>query len=158
MVIRVIAVGKLKEKYWQEACNEYLKRLSKYSKVIVEEILEEKIPNESTSYIEIAKKAEGERILKKINSNDYVILLEISGQQINSVQLANLLDEIAVKGHSTINLVIGGSYGVSEEVKQRANYKLSFSKLTFPHQMARIMVLEQIYRGFKINNNEKYHK
>lgn len=158
MVIRVIAVGKLKEKYWQDACNEYLKRLTKYSKTVVEEILEEKIPNESTSYIEIAKKAEGERILKKINSNDYVILLEISGQQINSVQLANLLDEIAVKGHSTINLVIGGSYGVSEEVKQRANYKLSFSKLTFPHQMARIMVLEQIYRGFKINNNEKYHK
>ena len=158
MRIKVVCIGKLKEKYWQDACSEYLKRLSKYSKTSVEEVLEEKIPNETASYIEIAKKAEGERILKKVNPNDYVVLLEISGQQINSVQLANLLDDITIKGHSTIVFVIGGSYGVSEEVKKRANYKLSFSKLTFPHQMARIMVLEQIYRSFKINNNEKYHK
>ncbi len=158
MVIKIIAVGKLKENYWQQACGEYLKRLSKYAKMQIEEIGEEKIPDESSSYQEIAKNAEGERILKKIKDDEYVILMEIKGQQMNSLQLANYLDKVISDGNSNIDIIIGGSYGVSESVKKRANYQWSFSQLTFPHQMARIMVLEQIYRAFKINHNEKYHK
>lgn len=157
MVIKVLAVGKIKETFFQEAINEYSKRLSKYTKVEIIEILEEKIPEENASYIEIAKAKEGERILKKINDNEQVILLDLRGEALDSLEFASVIDELKAKG-GTIDFVIGGSYGVSDDVYKRANQVIRFSKLTFPHQLFRVVLLEQIYRSFKILNHEKYHK
>lgn len=157
MVIRIIAVGKIKELYLKEAIDEYSKRLGKYTKLEIEEVLEEKIPNETEAYLEIAKSKEGERILKKIKEGDYIFLLDLRGEAIDSVAFASLLDKAFLKS-ATIDFVIGGSYGVSDEVYKKADKVLSFSKLTFPHQLFRVVLLEQIYRGFKILSNEKYHK
>ena len=158
MIIRVLAVGKLKEEYWRKAVDEYVKRIKGFSDIEIVEINEEKISAENESNIEIAKREEGKRILDKINDKDYVILMDINSKTLDSVELSNKLKDLIDNSNSKIDFVIGGSYGVDENVKNRANFKLSFSKLTFPHQMFRVMLLEQIYRSFTIMNNRKYHK
>ena len=148
-MIKIICVGKIKEQFFKEAINEYLKRLNKYTKI---EIIELNDENNG----DILKK-ESESILKNINDKDYVITLEIEGKEINSLELSKKIDETLII-NSNIVFVIGGSLGLDDKVKERSNYKLSFSKLTFPHQLFRIILLEQIYRSFKIINNESYHK
>ena len=159
MNIKIIAVGKLKEKYLKDAVNEYLKRLSAYAKVDVIEIADEKEPdNASAKDIEIIKNKEGSKILDKIKEREYVILLDVEGKQVSSEDLAGKLAELSLSGDSNLVFVIGGSNGVSEEVRAKADFKLSFSKMTFPHQLMRVILSEQIYRGFKINRGESYHK
>ena len=148
-MIKIICVGKIKEKFYRDATEEYQKRLSKYTKLQIIEVNDE--------IEEIALKKEAVGILKHIKENDYVITLEIEGKEISSLELAKKLDETLMI-NSNITFVIGGSYGLSEEVKKRSDYKLSFSKLTFPHQLFRVILLEQIYRCYKINNKESYHK
>ena len=148
-MIKLICVGKVKENFYKEAIKEYIKRLSKYTKLNVIEIDDE--PN--INGIE----KEGLNILKNINDKDYVIPLEINGNMLTSEELSSKIDNILIN-NSNIDFVIGGSYGLSDKIKQRSNYKLSFSKQTFPHQLFRVMFLEQLYRAFKIKNNETYHK
>ena len=151
-MIKVICVGKLKEKYLVDAIDEYKKRISKYTKLEIIELVDNNIDDEV-----LALKKEKDSILKNINDKDFVITLEIEGKEFSSVEFASFLDNTFIN-NSNIVFIIGGSYGLSEEIKQRSNYKLSFSKLTFPHQLFRVMLLEQIYRCYKLNNNEKYHK
>ena len=143
-MIRIICVGKLKEKYLVDACLEYTKRISKYSKIEIIELKDSNI------------KEEKDNILKYINK-DYIITLEIEGDVIDSNNLAKKIDNIFLN-NSNITFIIGGSDGLHDDIKKISNYKLSFSKLTFPHQLFRVMLLEQIYRSFKILNNETYHK
>ena len=151
-MIKLICVGKIKEKYLNEAIDEYKKRLSKYTKLDIVEL-----PDISYNEIDKVIKEEGKLVLKHIKETDNVIVLDINGQELSSVELTNKL--CTLESHnSNMTFIIGGSYGLSEEVKTRANYKLSFSKLTFPHQLFRVMLLEQIYRTYKIRNNENYHK
>ena len=152
--INVISVGNVKEKYLQELIADYKKRISKYAKI---ELIE--LKDESNKINEnVVKEIEGERILSSIKEGFYVILLDLRGQMLDSISLSKKLDEVATYHSSKIAFIIGGSFGVSEDVKKRANYLLSFSKMTFPHQLAKGMLLEQIYRSFKILNNETYHK
>ena len=151
-MIKIICVGKIKENYLKDAIEEYKKRLSKYTKL---EIIE--IPDEGLTEPIKSMKIEGEKILKNINGKDFVVTLEINGKNIDSIELAELIDKKLIE-YSNITFIIGGSYGISEEVKSISNYRLSFSKMTFPHQLFRVLLLEQIYRAFKINNNESYHK
>ena len=152
--INVISVGNVKEKYIQELIADYKKRISKYAKI---ELIE--LKDESNKINEnVVKETEGERILSSIKEGFYVILLDLRGQMLDSISLSKKLDEISTYHSSKIAFIIGGSFGVSEDVKKRANYLLSFSKMTFPHQLAKGMLLEQIYRSFKILNNETYHK
>ena len=159
MKITVIGVGRLKEKYWQAAIDEYSKRLSKYVKLDIIEVPDEKAPeNLSAAEEEIVKKNEGERILKNIRDGAYVIALAINGKMLGSEELPEFLNERMVRGAGHIVFVIGGSLGLSPEVLDRADYKLSFSKMTFPHQMMRVILLEQFYRAVKIMKNEPYHK
>ena len=159
MNITILAVGKLKEKYWQAASAEYTKRLGKYCKIQIVEIKESLLPaNASPADEEAVKVAEGKDILNKIKSSDYVITLEIEGKSLSSPELAKHIDKLAITGKSNVIFVIGGSLGLSDEVSKRSNFKLSFSAMTFPHQMIRIFLLEQIYRSFKIIKNESYHK
>ena len=159
MNVTVVAVGKLKEKYWQEAVKEYSKRLGKYCRFNIIEIRESLLRgNPSVADEEAVKVAEGQEILSKIKSSDYVITLEIKGRGLSSTELAKRIDDLAIMGKSSIVFVIGGSLGLSQEVSRRADFKLSFSAMTFPHQMMRVILLEQIYRSFKIIRNETYHK
>lgn len=159
MKITVIGVGRLKEKYWQAAIDEYSKRLSKYVKLDIIEVPDEKAPeNLRAAEEEIVKKNEGERILKNIRDGAYVIALAINGKMLSSEELSEFLNERMVRGAGHIVFVIGGSLGLSPEVLDRADYKLSFSKMTFPHQMMRVILLEQFYRAVKIMKNEPYHK
>ena len=152
--IHVISVGSIKEKYMQELISDYKKRISKYAQI---ELIE--LKDESNKVNEnVVKEIEGERILSSIKDGFYVVLLDLRGQMLDSVSLSKKIDEIATYQSSKIAFVIGGSYGVSEAVKKRANYSLSISKMTFPHQFARGILLEQIYRSFKILSNETYHK
>lgn len=151
-MIKIICVGKIKEKFYRDGINEYLKRLSKYTKI---EIVEVEDYNDNNKNIVLEK--EKDLILKKINSKDYIITMEIEGNLIDSVTLANKIDNILIN-NSNITFVIGGSYGIHQDIKNISNYKLSFSKLTFPHQLFRLILLEQIYRSFKIIKNETYHK
>ena len=148
--MKIICVGKVKEKFFVDAINEYSKRISKYTKL---EIIE--IPDESNE--SIAMKKEGEKILSKIKDNDYVVTLEIEGNDLNSLEFAQKIDN-NFNSNKNLTFVIGGSYGLDESVKSRSNYKISFSRLTFPHQLFRVILLEQIYRAYKINNHENYHK
>ena len=152
--ISVISVGNIKEKYLQEMIADYKKRISKYAQIDLIELKDEsnKI-NEN-----VVKELEGERIISTIKDGFYVVLLDLGGAMLDSVSLSKKIDEIATYHSSKIAFIIGGSYGVSEVVKKRANYKLSFSKMTFPHQLMKGILLEQIYRSFKILNNETYHK
>lgn len=151
-MIKIICVGKIKEKYLNDATNEYLKRLSKYTKVNIIEVMD--VDNSSIDVILLKEK---EKIEKYIDPKDYVITLEIEGNMISSEEFAKKIDEIFIN-YSNITFIIGGSYGLHKDIKYRSNYKLSFSKLTFPHQLFRVNLLEQIYRAYKINNNETYHK
>ena len=148
--MKIICVGKIKEKFFVSAIEEYSKRISKYTKLDIIEISDE-------ADITVALKKEGEKILSKIKDNDYVVTLEIEGNSLDSVEFAKKIDN-NFGSNKNLTFVIGGSYGLDDLVKQRSDYKMSFSKLTFPHQMFRVMLLEQIYRAFKINHNENYHK
>ena len=157
--VTVLCVGKLKEKYWTEAVNEYQKRLSRYCRIRISELKEERLPeNASPADEEGVRVAEGRNILKAVSRDSFVIALDIGGKQLSSEQLAHKLDTLAAGGRSDIDMIIGGSLGLSDEVKRRADFRLSFSPMTFPHQMMRVILLEQIYRAFKINRNEPYHK
>ncbi len=159
MKITIITVGKLKEKYLKQGIQEYVKRLGPYAKVDVIEVADEKAPeNLSEAQMLEVKQKEGERILGKINPDSYVITLEIDGQQLTSEKLAKKMDDLATYGKSKVAFVIGGSLGLSDEVLQRRDFGLSFSKMTFPHQLMRLVLVEQIYRAFKINRGEPYHK
>lgn len=158
MGIKIISVGKIKEKYLIAGIDEYLKRLTKYTKIETIELKDEKAPdNLSEKDINKIKAIEGERILSKIK-DEYVIALDINGEMLDSLGLAKKLTEIQTYHHSDISFVIGGSLGLSEEAIKRSNNQLSFSKMTFPHQLMKLILLEQIYRAFRINNNEPYHK
>lgn len=151
-MITIICVGKIKEKYLTDAIKEYSKRISKYSKLNIIEVSD----IDKGSISEVIDK-EGIDILKHIKDRDYVITMEIEGNRLSSIELARKIDTV-FNNYSNIVFVIGGSYGLSDSIKSRSNYSLSFSDLTFPHQLFRVMLLEQIYRVFKINNNETYHK
>lgn len=148
-MIKIICVGKIKEKFYRDATEEYLKRLSKYTKIQIIEI-----PDESNGKI---LEKEANNIIRYIDQKDYIITLEINGNQIDSVELSDKINNILMM-NSNITFIIGGSYGLDDSIKKISNYKLSFSKLTFPHQLFRVILLEQIYRSFKISNNESYHK
>ncbi len=159
MNITILAVGKLKEKYWRDAIDEYSKRLGKYCKLQITELKETLLPaNASAADEEAVKAVEGVEILGRIKPSDYVITLEIKGKPLSSEDLAAHIGNLAVTGKSSIVFIIGGSLGLSKEVSKRADLKLSFSAMTFPHQMMRVILLEQIYRSFKIIRNETYHK
>lgn len=159
MNLNIIAIGKLKEKYWVDAVKEYSKRLGSYCTLNITELKESPLrANPSPADEEAVKKAEGADILSRIKSSDYVITLEIKGKALSSEQLASKIDDLGINGKSSIVFVIGGSLGLSAEVSRRADFKLSFSSMTFPHQMMRVILLEQIYRSFKIIRHEAYHK
>lgn len=151
-MIKIITVGQIKEKYLQDAINEYKKRLSKYTNIEVIEVKDEGLVEEVK-----AIKLEAEKIKKHINDRDYIVTLEIEGKQMTSVEFANKIDNILIE-NSNIDFIIGGSYGLSNDIKNMSRLHLSFSKMTFPHQLFRVLLLEQIYRAYKINNNESYHK
>ncbi len=159
MNITIVSVGKIKEKFFTEAMKEYTKRLSRYCKLSEEVIPDERAnDNYSPAEIDQVKIKEGQKILNKIPKNTYIIVLDIKGVQLSSEELANKIDSLGVEGISDITFIIGGSNGLSDEVISMANFKLSFSKMTFPHQLFKVILLEQIYRAFKINANETYHK
>ena len=156
--IRIICVGKFKEKYWEAASAEYMKRLGAYCNISVIEVKEEKLPvHASRADEENVITKEGRSILDKTGSGDYVIALDIGGRELSSEDLAARIADISFT-NSTIDFVIGGSLGLSKEVKSRAALRLSFGRITLPHQLARIVLLEQVYRAFKINAGETYHK
>lgn len=144
-MIKILCVGKIKEKFYRDAIAEYMKRLTKYHKVVIEEVSDSNKENEKAL------------LLKKIDKRSYIVTLEIEGNEINSVEFSKFIDKTLMTD-SNIIFIIGGSYGLHEEIKKLSNYKLSFSKMTFPHQLFRVVLLEQIYRSFKILNNECYHK
>ncbi len=157
--ITIICVGKIKEKYLTDAIAEYTKRLSKYCKLEIIQLQDEKtIENASETVNKQIKDKEGERILKNIPDDSYVITLEINGEMISSEKMAEKINSLGITGTSHITFIIGGSLGLSKNVSKRSNYKLSFSKMTFPHQLMRVILLEQIYRSYRIINNEPYHK
>ncbi len=159
MMIKIICVGKIKEKYFISAIEEYKKRLSAYATVEFIEVSDEKIPlNASLKEEEIIKKKEGDRVLSKIKDNDFVILLDVYGKEIDSVSFSNYLNNKMIQGNSSFTFVIGGSLGLSLSLRERANEKISLSKMTFTHQFCRVILLEQIYRAFKIMRGETYHK
>ena len=159
MNIKIIAVGKIKEKYIQEGIKEYSKRLSRYCSLEIIEIDDEKAPeNLSDKEMEIVKQKERERILSKVAQNSYVIALVIEGKQLSSEDLAKKMQDLMIDGQSDVCFIIGGSLGLSDEVIARSNFKLSFSKMTFPHQLMRMILLEQVYRGWRIIKGEPYHK
>ena len=159
MKIRIIAVGKIKEDYLKSGIQEYVTRLSSYAKTEIIEVVDSKVKdNPNNSDILKVINEEGERILSKIKPNDYVINLDLNKKELDSVEFSKYIEKKMVEGGSTITFVIGGSYGLSEKVKLRANDSISLSKMTFLHQMTRLILLEQIYRSYKILNNETYHK
>lgn len=159
MKIDIICVGKLKEKYLTGAVSEYTKRLSKYCNIQIKEVPDEKAPEGASDAQQIQiKQKEGQGILKHIKSDTYVIALAIEGKQYRSEEFADKIEKLGVGGQSHIAFVIGGSLGLSDEVMQRANEEISFSKMTFPHQLMRVVLLEQVYRGFRIIRGEPYHK
>lgn len=160
LTINIITVGKLKEKYLRDAVSEYAKRLSIFCKFNVVELCEKRLPdNPSQKEIENALSNEGKAMLPYIDSKSaYNFAMCIEGKQMSSEDLAQIFNSIAVSGKSTINFVIGSSFGIFNDIKSKANFKLSMSKMTFPHQLARVMLSEQIYRAFQILNHSKYHK
>ncbi len=159
MKITLVTVGKLKERYWIDAIAEYSKRLGRYCRLEILQVADEKIPdNASQALEEQIKDKEGRRILSLIPEDAYVIALAIQGKMLDSEQLADRIGQLGIKGTSQIVFIIGGSLGLSGQVLRRADFKLSFSKMTFPHQLMRVILLEQIYRGYRIICGEPYHK
>ncbi len=159
MKITVIAVGKIKEKYLRDAVAEYCKRLSRYCRLEILETADEKTPDSaSPAQEEQIRDREGERILRCIRDDMYVITLEIDGAMLSSEKLADKLESLGVQGKSSLAFVIGGSLGLGEAVRKRSDYALSFSPMTFPHQLMRVILLEQIYRSYRIIHREPYHK
>lgn len=159
MNISVVSVGKVKEKYLRDGIEEYRKRLTRYCNIELIEVPDEKAPeNLSPREEEQVKKKEGQAILKHIKENAYIIALAINGKQLSSEELADFISERAMNGDSSLVFVIGGSLGLSKDVLNRADYKLSFSRMTFPHQLMRMILLEQVYRGYRIIKGEPYHK
>ncbi|MBV7273281.1 23S rRNA (pseudouridine(1915)-N(3))-methyltransferase RlmH [Clostridiaceae bacterium UIB06] len=159
MNISVVCVGKLKEKYLKAAIEEYAKRLSRYCKLEIIEVSDEKTPDNASDKEEaLIKEKEGLGILKHIRDNSFVITLDLKGKMLSSEELADFIKESAINGNSNLTFIIGGSLGLSNSVLARANFSLCFSKMTFPHQLMRVILLEQIYRGYRIINNEPYHK
>ena len=159
MEIRIITVGKIKEKYLSDGIAEYAKRLSRYCKLTFCQVADEKTPDKASEALNIQiKDTEGERLMKHIREQDYVIALAIDGKMLDSVELSEKIEKLGVSGISSIAFVIGGSLGLSDRVLNRADYKLSFSKMTFPHQLMRVILLEQVYRSYRIISHEPYHK
>lgn len=159
MKITVVCVGKIKEKFYTQAIEEYAKRLSRYCKLDVIELQDEKTPENASEHVNTQiKEKEGDRILSAIKEDAYVIALAIEGKMIDSVELSKKIDSLGINGVSNITFVIGGSLGLDPRVLNRADYKLSFSKMTFPHQLMRVILLEQVYRSYRIMKNEPYHK
>lgn len=159
MKIIIISVGKIKEKYFTMAIEEYVKRLSRYCKLELVEVADEKTPDQASEAQENQiKNLEGDRILKYVKDGTYLIALAIEGKMLSSIELAEKTEQLGVSGSSHITFVIGGSLGLSREVLNRADYHLSFSRMTFPHQMMKVILLEQIYRAYRINTNQPYHK
>lgn len=153
MKINIISVGKIKEQYFIDGIEEYRKRITKYSNIELITVMDESNDLDEKT----VKKKEGERILSKIPNNSFTIVLDLKGKELDSIEFAKKMDEIT-NISSTINFIIGGSLGLDDEVINKANYRLCFSKFTFPHKLMKLILLEQIYRSFKINNNESYHK
>ena len=159
MKITICCVGKIKEKFYSQAIEEYSKRLSKYCKLEIKEVADEKTPDSASDTVNrMIKEEEGDRLLSFIKDDSYVIALAIDGKMLDSVELSEKIDNLMLSGKSDIVFVIGGSLGLDKRVLDRADYKLSFSKMTFPHQLMRVILLEQIYRSFRIMKNEPYHK
>lgn len=159
MKITVLCVGKIKEKFYRDAISEYAKRMSRYCKLEIVEVADEKTPDKAGEMLENQiKQKEAERILEKIRSDAYVISLEIQGEKLNSEAFAKKIDSIGIQGNSQIVFVIGGSLGLHESVSKRADSKISFSDMTFPHQLMRVILLEQVYRSYRIIHGEPYHK
>lgn len=159
MEIRILSVGKIKEKYLTAGIQEYAKRLSRYCKLTFCQVADEKTPDKASEVVnEQIKNIEGERLMKHIRDQDYVIALALDGKMLDSVELSKKLGQLGVEGKSSIAFVIGGSLGLSDLILSRADFKLSFSKMTFPHQLMQMILLEQIYRGYRILNHEPYHK
>lgn len=157
--VTLLCVGKLKESYWREACAEYCKRLGAFCRIAVTEVDEERTPaNPSEAQLAACMESEGKRIEALIPAGAFVAALCIEGKGLSSPELSGVLENAAVSGKSSVVFIIGGSYGLWERVKERAQVKLSMSRMTFPHQLARVMLLEQIYRAFQISTNGKYHK
>lgn len=159
MKITVITVGKLKEKYLRDAIAEYSKRLGRYCKLEILEVADEKTPDQASETVEESiREKEGERLMKYVKDDAFVITLEINGKQLSSEKLAEKINQLGIAGVSHICFIIGGSIGLSKSVMERSDYALSFSKMTFPHQLMRVILLEQIYRSYRIIQGEPYHK
>lgn len=159
MKITLLTVGKIKEKYLKDAIAEYSKRLSKYCKLEIIEVADEKTPDNASEVVEnVIRDKEGERLLKYVKDDAFVITLEIKGKMITSEELAEKIDTLGIRGVSHIMFIIGGSIGLGEDVIKRSDFALSFSKMTFPHQLMRVILLEQIYRSYRIISGEPYHK
>ena len=159
MEIRILTVGKIKEKYLNDGIAEYAKRLSRYCKLNFIQVPDEKTPDKASDGVNRQiKETEGNRLLSHIREQDYVIALALDGKMLDSIELSQKISRLGVEGKSSIAFVIGGSLGLGDEVLRRADYKLSFSRMTFPHQLMQMILLEQIYRGYRIMNHEPYHK
>ena len=159
MKVTLITVGKIKEKYLKDAIVEYSKRLGRYCKLDIIEVADEKTPDQASEAVEESIRAkEGERIMRHIREDMYVVTLEIAGSMLSSEELADKIDALGLSGRSSIAFVIGGSIGLGREVLKRSDFALSFSKMTFPHQLMRVILLEQVYRSYRIINGEPYHK
>lgn len=159
MKITVITVGKMKEKYLKDAIAEYTKRLGKYCKLDIIEVADEQTPDNASEVVEdMIRSKEAERILKYVKEDAFVITLEINGKQLSSEELADKMEKLGVQGTSHIIFIIGGSIGLGQEVLAKSDFALSFSKMTFPHQLMRVILLEQVYRGYRIIHGEPYHK
>lgn len=159
MHIQILCIGKLKEAYWSDAIKEYSKRLSRYCRLTINELKEEKLTENASEAQEInVKQAEGKNLLKQLKKETYVIALDVRGKVLSSEQLAEKVEQLGIEGKHDIAFIIGGSLGLSPDVLQRADFRLSFSAMTFPHQMMRVILLEQIYRSFKLIKGETYHK
>ena len=157
--ITLVSVGKIKDKYLQLGIDEFKKRLSRFCKLGLIEVKDEALSERASEReLEIVRQKEGNLILNKIPDGAYVIVMDIDGKQLSSQQLADKMRDVATYGQSHIVFIIGGSVGLADEIKKRADLKLSFSKMTFPHQLFKLMLMEQVYRAFKINTNESYHK
>ena len=159
MKISILCIGKVKEKFYREAIDEFTKRLSRYCKLEIIEVSDEKTEEQSSeTEIRLVKEKEGERLLKNLKEDAYVIALCIDGKQLDSEELSEKMEKLGIQGVSHICFIIGGSLGLSDAVVKRADFKLSFSKMTFPHQLMKVILLEQIYRSYRIIKNEPYHK